>query len=144
MLFNIVIFFILTFTGIMCLTINRSRAYQVKDEIITIIEENQGLYLNSIDQGTNNEVLEKIVEVMQDKSYRTTSVCPSDEYFATDRNGNLNSNEPSLCIKQTFSEGDERMSFYTVILFYRLDIPILREFFNFQIKGETKLIYEGA
>ena len=37
-IFQIVILFILLFTGVMCLTINHSKAFGVKDEIITIIE----------------------------------------------------------------------------------------------------------
>ena len=37
-LFQIVILFLLLFTGVMCLTINHSKAFGVKDEIINIIE----------------------------------------------------------------------------------------------------------
>ena len=37
-LFQIVILFLLLFTGVMCLTINHSKAFGVKDEIINILE----------------------------------------------------------------------------------------------------------
>ena len=40
-LFQIVIVFILLFTGFMCLTINRSKAFNVKDQIIQTIQINQ-------------------------------------------------------------------------------------------------------
>ena len=43
-LFEIVVVFILLFTGIMCLTINHSKAFAVKDEIINIIETNTTQY----------------------------------------------------------------------------------------------------
>ena len=39
-IFQIVILFILLFTAIMCLTINNSNAFGVKDEIINIVKKN--------------------------------------------------------------------------------------------------------
>ena len=38
-IFQIVIVFLLLFTGVMCMTINHSKAFGVKDEIINIIEQ---------------------------------------------------------------------------------------------------------
>ena len=46
-IFQIVILFILLFTAIMCLTINNSNAFGIKDEIINIIEMNNGNYLSN-------------------------------------------------------------------------------------------------
>ena len=46
-LFQIVIAFILLFTGFMCLTINRSKAFNVKDQIIQSIQSYNGIDLGS-------------------------------------------------------------------------------------------------
>ena len=42
-LFNLVIFFVLLFAGYMCLSINYSKAFNVKDKIINEIERNGGI-----------------------------------------------------------------------------------------------------
>lgn len=141
MLFNIVIVFLLLFTAIMAITINQSLAYSVKDEIITIIEENKGV---DISKGIRyNPVIEEIVETTTDMGYRATGTCPSTDYQGFDRNGDLNDREPYICIKQTVGSEIEgsKSCYFSVILFYKLDVPIFREVFNFEVKGETKLLY---
>ena len=160
-LFYIVVAFILLFTGLMCLTINRTKAFQVKDEIITIIEENEGLDLTkSLDQGSESDQLEEIVTLAKDLGYRTIGTCPSDKndnYKAYDREGKLNSSNPSFCIQRTmvkdlskleseyegsFLEDENKAGcFYSIVLFYKLDLPVLKEVFNFKIMGETKILY---
>lgn len=142
-LFNIVIFFILVFTGIMCLTINSSKAYKVKDEIITIIEENNGVNMTSLDQGKSNVTLSEVVDVLTNNSYRATSDCP-EGYTEYDRDGELDSNEPSFCLKSTIvdtSEGND--CYFSVVLFYKLDIPFLDKIFTFEVKGETKTLFSS-
>lgn len=158
-LFNIVIFFILLFTGIMCLTINRSKAYQIKDEIITLIEENNGMTMTTNDSG-NHELWDSISDVLSNAAYRTTGTCPDEwnngEYISADREGNL-STEPSVCIKKTEIDPNELLSsgnysysddsvaqcYYTVVIFYKLDIPVMSQVFNFSILGETKKLYSS-
>ena len=44
-LFQIVIVFILLFTGFLCLSINRSKAFNVKDQIIQTIQSYNGIDL---------------------------------------------------------------------------------------------------
>ena len=65
-LFQIVVVFILIFTGIMCLTINHSKAFGVKDEIVTILE-NDGLNLTSndtyeISANTASKIADKLAQ----------------------------------------------------------------------------------
>lgn len=147
-LFGIVIFFILVFTGIMCLTINRSRAYEVKDQIVTAIEENGGYDINNTANNQNGGLIDDIVSTMADSSYRTTGTCPSGYDLALDREGYITSNDnASLCIKQTIIEDDAGIDtetykcYYTIMVFYKLDIPVLESVFSFKISGQTKTIY---
>lgn len=151
-IFNIVILFILLFTGIMCLTINRSKAYQVKDSIISVIEDNEGIYISkSLDYGSNNSVLKEIIDLTSEASYRTTGTCPTG-YKGYNREGEISSTEPFLCIKETTVSSsvtsgdynissDEKGCYYSIIVFYKLDIPVLKEVFSFSITGETKTLY---
>lgn len=155
-IFQIVILFILLFTAIMALTINNSNAFGVKDEIVNIIELNNGNYLDDENYGLN----ESIVEAIAQASYRTTGVC-DEGYTGYQKNGvPVSSNgEASVCIKKvnvtdglnsylnnvlgdTVATGDfVSGSYYQVVVFYQLDLPIIKQVYNFQTRGETKIIY---
>ena len=155
-IFQIVILFILLFTAIMCLTINNSNAFAVKDEIVNIIESNNGKYLDD----DNRNLSEEIVELLANTSYRTTGVC-DDEYTGYQRNGQpVGDNErAAVCIKKVSvtdyldnylndeldgmvaTEDFKSGSYYQVAVFYQLDLPIIEQFYNFQTVGETKIIY---
>lgn len=148
-LFNIVILFLLLFTGIMCLTINRSKAFAVKDSIITAIEEAEGIDLT----GTKDEGIEvkDIADILNSHGYRTKGSC-LDKYqgYSYDGERTLSSENPSFCIKQVdktkndgFNNSDgEAGYYYSVMVFYNLDLPILKSFFNFSITGETITMYD--
>ncbi len=138
-LYVIVITFLLLFTGIMGMTINRSKAYSIKDEIISAIERDNGL---NITQSLENS---DIAEAMDLGAYRSIGQCPEEyednsEYFAFDRFGaRVTSADPaSLCIKQIDVSDTE--CYYKVILFYGVDFPMLNEIFTFNVVGESSIV----
>lgn len=155
-IFQIFILFVLLFTAIMCLTINNFNAFAVKDEIVNIIESNNGKYLDD----DNRNLSEEIVELLANTSYRTTGVC-DDDYTGYQRNGQpVGDNErAAVCIKEVSvtdyldnylndeldgmvaTEDFKSGSYYQVAVFYQLDLPIIEQFYNFQTVGETKIIY---
>ncbi len=154
-LFNIVVLFILLFTGIMSLTINRTRAYTVKDNIINAIERSDGNLDLTIPLGSNSD----IVNAMADDSYRATGNCEEfnsqdsdntysefdrdNTYSGFDRDGKgpltFNNENSSICIKK-INSGINNGCYYNIILFYKLDLPILRNVFEFSVTGETKVL----
>lgn len=159
-IFQIVILFILLFTAIMALTINNSNAFGMKDEIISYIEANNGNYLNEDKSGLNEELVEKLANA----SYRTTGKCANEEgtkgYSRTGEE--LTSNEnASICIKKikATDEVDAFLSdelddmvatddfvkgtYYQITVFFQLDLPVVKQIYNFQSKGETKIIYQN-
>lgn len=159
-IFQIVILFILLFTAIMALTINNSNAFGMKDEIISYIEANNGNYLNEDKSGLNEELVEKLANA----SYRTTGKCENDSntkgYSRTGEE--LTSNEnASICIKkiEATDEVDAFLSeeldgmvatddfvkgtYYQITVFFQLDLPVVKQIYNFQSKGETKIIYQN-
>lgn len=138
-LFQIVIFFVLLFTGYMCLTINHSKAFNVKNNIINTIEREEGVDLNNPE---NDEAIKKIVTYLKDNSYRTTGKCP-DDYVGFNRDGKLDSRNSAFCLKeQEARSGSElpAMSYYRIIVFYQLDLPIFRSVFEFRVSGDTKIM----
>lgn len=153
-IFQIVIVFILLFTGFMCLSINRSKAFNVKDKIIQTIQS-----YNGYTEDAKND----IVEYLRESSYRTTGRQPDAEiingnkrdYDCYSRDGNGGSSDPVYCIARisveddACSEGAEcfselpSMAYYRVVVFYQLDLPVFHEFFNFKVVGDTKILYGG-
>ena len=161
-IFQIVIFFILLFTGVMCLTINHSKAFGVKDEIITIIEnESLGSGNSTSSFGLSESTSQKIAEKLKEDGYRITGRCP-DGYDGYNRNGEITRGDAAYCIranrvddkfvkdarekcknnKCVVTDGDyPNMVYYDVILFFQLDIPFIKEIFNFSLYGSTKTIF---
>lgn len=159
-LFQIVIVFLLLFTGIMCLTINHSKAFGVKDEIINIIENDKIAASGSL---ISNEKLESIKDHLAETGYRNTGKCPDSEWTGYDRAGGINNNDAAFCLRAVnvaevyYDEltkvcsneqcventGDfPEMYYYEVIVFYQLDIPAIKQLMNFKLKGTTKILFE--
>ena len=138
-IFQIVIFFILLFTGYMCLSINHSKAFNVKNTIVKAIEREEGINLNDPE---NDPAIQKIVEYLKQTSYRTTGKCP-DGYMGYNRDGKIDSRNSSFCIaEQTARSASElpSMNYYRIVVFYQLDLPIFRSVFEFRVSGDTKII----
>jgi len=163
-LFNLVIFFVLLFTGYMCLSINYSKAFSVKDKIITEIERKGGIS----NYNANDEVISNILNYMKEVGYRTSGKCKvsnSDNSYdyGCDINGSCTSptvgSNYAFCLSEvkaseTFTHavpptGDHPgefiyVSYYKVKVFYQLDLPVIRQMFNFSIKGDTKTLYDTS
>lgn len=150
-LFQIVIVFVLLFTGVMALTINHSRAFGVKDEIINIIE-------TSTSSNLTDETLKEIGDHLRDAGYRVTGSCDKD-WVGYDLDGK-ESTKAAFCIKNVnvtsanFEAAKERCSgscdaieenlkqvYYKVAVFYQLDIPVLNKLMNFKMYGSTKTMW---
>ena len=163
-IFQIAVLFLLIFTGVMCLTINHSKAFGVKDEIINILEqETIASYGTVYNYEISDTSINKIVEHLNNAGYRITDKCPSGEWVGYDRNGNIVTNkEAAFCIRATnvhdtyhsdakdkcknnncitTSDDFPSMIYYDVILFYQLDVPVLKEVMNFKMYGSTKVIF---
>ena len=163
-IFQIVIVFLLLFTGVMCMTINHSKAFGVKDEIINIIEtEVLASYGTTQSYEINNDTISSIVDLLNDIGYRITGKCPNGNWIGYDRNGNqVSDNTASFCLrainvhesyrqdlvdkcsggKCTPTSGDfPSMVYYDIALFYQLDIPVIKDAFNLKLYGSTKTLF---
>ncbi len=142
-LFNIVFAFILLFAGIMSLTMNRSKAFAVKNELVNLIEKNKGIDL------TKASIPTEMVSAIAREAYRTVGKCP-EGFHGFDREGRKNNSAPSICIKTvshfadlglpdgSFSQADVVKScHFQIVVFYKLDFPALREVFSFNLVGDT-------
>lgn len=163
-LFQIVIVFLLLFTGVMCLTINHSKAFGVKDEIINILEND--IVASNISSSTyeidEETTLPKILDYLNESGHRITGECPGSDWIGYTRDGGNSQNEASFCIRAvkvhdvyhddliekcknnkcyTTSGDFPSMVYYDVVLFYQLDIPVIKSFTNFELYGSTKVLF---
>lgn len=139
---TIFIIFIVLFTGYMCLSINMNKAYKVKNEIINIIQKNNGL---------DEETLRQIQDFMTKVGYRTTGTCDSRNDLAFGISGtSTNSNKPVFCAKQIVTEYETsayttvqfpKTVYYQVKVFFSIDLPVVRQLFTYGLKGSTKKLF---
>ncbi len=156
-LFQIVIVFILLFTGFMCLSINRSKAFNVKNYILETIQTNNG---------DVNASIPAIVEYMKSNAYRTSGVQPksisladcgkeSAKFTCYNREGAVdNKNSPVFCLAKLYADTKgclsgkynelPNMYYYRIEVFYQLDLPFFHDLFNFHITGDTKTFWTNS
>ncbi len=131
-IFSIVIVFIVLFSSYLAISVNYSKAFKVKNNIISIIEQNEGL--NSTAQSEINRYLSGV-------GYHVYSSCDK----ANGEKGygpNNKNNSYRYCVsKRTSGEGTFKKTYYKVRVFFRLDLPILSSVFVFPVTGETKAVY---
>lgn len=138
-LFQIVIVFVLLFTGYLCLSINYSRSYAVKNSIVHAIEREKG----------DNEKSQKLIaNYLQKVGFRTTGNCPN-EYIAYDSKGQTQGpgGKGVYCVQEVVSQEASaqlpRRSYFRVVVFYKLDLPIFNSVFSFKNYGDTYQIFEA-
>lgn len=136
-LFEIVIVFVLLFTGYLCLSINYARSYQIKDSIINVIERNKGL---------NDVAKKQIKNYLSDVGFRTIGKC-GDGYTAYDVDGKeMTDGKGVYCVRKIISQsGTEELperAYYQVNVFYQLDLPIFNSVFSFKTIGDSYQIHK--
>ena len=141
---QVVIFFILIFAAFLTLVIQYSKAYRVKNEVLTILEKYEGLSTTSRDV---------IANYLANQSYNTYGSCNTDEegwYGAIDKESfeKAKKGEKYLfCIKENelCARRDKETSkcksykyYYNVTFFYKFHLPVLGELNTFSVAGKTK------
>lgn len=144
-LFNIVIVFVLLFAGYISLSINYSKAYNVKNEILNIIK-NQGGVCTSSNRDSNNCYLfaEQITDYFNEANYRSTGTC-DDGWVGYDREGQINNRNSAFCVRGIRANSNSELPnalYYQVKVFYQLDLPLISSIVEFSIYGETSRVYD--
>ncbi len=148
-LFNIVIVLVLIFTGYISLSINHSKAYNVKNEILNIIKNQGGVCAYD---GVNNNNLcynftDQITDYFNEMSYRARGNC-DDDAIGYSRTGEVlgrGAKNAAFCVSAVRAETNSELPnalYYQVKIFYNLDLPVINSLFEFSITGETGRIYK--
>lgn len=156
-LFTIVIVFIALFAGFISLSVNYSKCYKVKDEIINTIERQHGI---------NDDSLKKINDYLLNIGYRNSGGCPKDGHcwigFSVGNDVSRVTrygSRTNFCVRKSkvndveqngnslstnVAIGHPESSYYSVAVFFALNVPIINSFFSTTIRGETSQIYNTS
>ena len=131
---GIVMTFIVMFASFLAISINYSKAFKVKNNIVDLIEKNEGM---------SERTAEDIYQYLQTQGYILKDECDSG-YVGFDMTSKATDQNKSLyCVKRNkiTSETGLEKSYYSVEVFFRLDLPIVGDLMTFSVSGETMSIY---
>ena len=147
--FGIFIAFIALFTSFMSISANYSKCYKVKDEILSAIQINHGI---------NNESLDEIKNYMSNIGYNAEGNCPDEggcwAGFSVNGIGPVFNDGVNFCVKKNLVTGTvdgKRVgpighvdsAYYSVVVFFGLEMPFLRQIFRFEVEGETSVVFNN-
>ncbi len=147
--FQLVLIFTLIFAAYIALTINYSKSFRIKNEVLGIIEKSQGMTENGIALINN---------YLNQSGYKTTGKCA----LVTSTNaihtygvksldvdhpqievidGN-NNNEYYYCFTKfgNYHSYFKSRAYYKINLFFRFDLPVLGRIGVFNVEGQTSEI----
>lgn len=146
-LIGIIITFIAIFSGFLAYSISYTKAFRVKNEIINLIEKNEGFEksknnLNNIsdsdlkkDTSTEARIFDYIKSLGYNYSNFENGANPCNS-----QNGELQIGGYCL-IRYCPNNGEVTRTYYKVTTYISLSLPIININFNLPISGETKALY---
>lgn len=144
--FQIMLIFVLLFASFLAIYINFSRTFKLKNEVINIIEREEGMSDNS---SRNSGAIQLIGRYLTTNAYSNKGYCPSEIgwYGATSIDGNgINDLEEArvrqryyYCVRKVVGYDDKNFykAYYEVQLFMKFDLPFIGNIYTFDVEGET-------
>ncbi len=149
--FGICLTFIILFTAYLSITLNYAKAFRVKNNVISMIEEYGG---HDDKQGKLSEKIENYIVNQGLSSYgrcedRISTDFEHDWEFVEGFNnvGDVPQDQYNLCVYRSQSpspvdDGPKLQYMYRVVTFFKFDIPVVRYYSSFQVSGESRYIYD--
>ncbi len=129
-IFTIVIVFIVLFSGYLAVSVNYSKAFRVKNGIINIIEQNEGM---------NSKARTEISEYLDGYGYFVYGNCKDAKGYDELVGGQK---KYRYCVStKAKGEGTFKKTYYYVTVYFKLDLPIFGSLFTFPVTGESKAVY---
>ena len=126
MVFNLVIIFVGVFIALFVGSISYSKGFKVRNRIIDIIEAHEGY-----SKDASAEIDENLASI----GY------PISDKVCSEYNGKkpMNINSPyRYCL---YEYDTSKGNYYGVTVFIRFDFPLIQEFLEFGVYGETRIIF---
>ncbi len=136
---QLVIVFMLLFVAFLALALNYSKAFQVKNDILSMIEKKEG-----VTKG-NNGSLNLINKYLKNSGYNVTNTCPENSYGVYNLNNNnaiekaSSSKKYYYCVQKVKSPSNNNKEkvYYKVETFFYFNLPVIGDLFKFRISGTT-------
>lgn len=137
---GLVLIFTLLFSSFLAVSISYSKSFKVKNEVLNFIEKQEGL--------TDNAV-KLINDYLRNSGYKQKGVCEEGWTGIKDissGSGSRSTKEVAdgkdkyyYCVKkERISDGAHPFkAYYKVKLFYKFELPVIGDMFNFQVDGQT-------
>ena len=141
--FMLVIIFTLIFAAYIALTINYSKSFRVKNEVLSLIEKNEGFTDNGI-KLINNYLAQsgyKTVGACKDQSgavvYGMDSLDPEAKPSQAEKNKKY-----YYCFSKytDYHTYFTTRAYYKITLFFKFDLPVFHELSTFDVDGQTSEI----
>lgn len=146
MTLQIILIFMIIINCYLAFSVNYTKAFRVKNEILSIIEKNEGLTCSAVEQ---------INDFMLKNNYKMNEKfevwCTNNGYSVADVGaGSFCYKYQKVDIQGTSNEDSKyKSAYYTVATFVNMDIPLINNIIPaagniFLVKGETSQIYSSG
>ena len=153
LIIEIIIVFLLVINSYLAFSVNYTKAFRVKNRIISIIENYEGL--TEGEEGSKREIEKMMIEnhYSIDKAYtdRCSTLDGAKTYHKVDNSvgGFCAYIVPTSESGQGLASETYKGTVYSIAVFVNIDLPVLNKIFPylsniFAIKGETKTIYSSG
>lgn len=144
--FQLVLIFTLIFAAYIALTINYSKSFKVKNEVLSIVEKSQGF---------TDDGIKLVNNYLSSSGYKTQGKCKLSNEAITygvttlDFNASANSAEKAQAGKNyyycftkisNYHSYYKTRAYYRVQLFFRFDLPVLGDIYSFDVDGMSSEI----
>ncbi len=138
-LLGFVVLFIVLFSGYLAVSINYSKAFKVKNQIINIVEQGEGFTRTMNDPAsieastlkTDKSTEAQIIVTLKEAGYFTTT-----EFSCNDKQGD--DYPGGYCLKKIKGNNG---NYYKITTFIKFDLPMIDVSIKIPVSGETKTIY---
>lgn len=139
---GLVITFTFVFAAFLALSISYSKAFRVKNEVLSMVEKSNGATKNGITLISNylynNNY--KLSGTCDGYSYGVTIKKPGSEPTITAINSAKANKRYNFCFSKIKSVAPNfpKRAFYEVKLFFKFNLPVIGEIGTFSVKGQSK------
>lgn len=150
---QIIIIFLLIINSYLAFSVNYTKAFRVKNKIVSIIENHEGLTdgENGAKKAIENMMLENSYSIDNSYTDKCGTLSGLKKYHKVPNNvgGFCVYVTPTSITGENVTTEVYKGSVYSVAVFINIDLPVLNRIFPFfanvfAIKGETKTIYSSG
>ena len=136
---QLIIIFMLIFVAFLALSLNYTKAFKVKNELLTIIEKREGLTTGS------DGSIAIINNYLKANNYGVTKSCEEGSYGVSNLNNDTaeyvtsNAKKYFYCVSKIKSPSSNNQGkvYYRVNIFFYFNLPVLGDIFKFDVNGSS-------